>query len=271
MKVKMIPIAEIRPPESPARIAPANTYIDELASSIESVGLLSPLLVREKADRYEIVAGDRRYLACLKLEKETIPCVVIKATDDMASEIMLQENLSREDLSPVELAILFNTLQEKYKLTPKAMAAKTGKHERWIRRHLAILDYPDEIQEAIHCSSLPLDPAYYLARIENPETRKRYLKEVLEHGTSTENVKLWMESQVESPADVGGVEGQTEAKTRVEDPRASKGVCSGCGGAFPQVDLLPWFLCPGCRAEYSEIRRLEAEISRDEQEPVPGQ
>lgn len=130
------------------------TEIDEeslnnLAESIKKHGLIQPIVVRQKDNFYEIVAGERRYRAAIKANLKKVPVIVKNVGDEESALVALIENLQRENLNPIEEAIAYKNLQEKFNLTQEKIAEKIGLSRSAVANTLRILSLPDEIKEMI--------------------------------------------------------------------------------------------------------------------------
>ena len=127
----------------------AEEELRELAQSIEQNGLVQPVVVRQKADRYELVAGERRFRAFKLLGKTEIPAVVVEADDETAAKFSLIENLQREDLNPYEEAAAYRSLLDDYNLTQDEVAAQVGKSRSAVANSVRLLDLPEDVAELL--------------------------------------------------------------------------------------------------------------------------
>lgn len=126
----------------------------ELAESIKSVGLVQPVVVRKRSSGYELVAGERRWRAARLGGLEKIPAIIREAGDGESLELALIENLSREDLNPIDTARAYAILQEDFGTTQEQLAGKLGRSRSAIANTLRLLDLPDEIQDLIEKGAL---------------------------------------------------------------------------------------------------------------------
>lgn len=125
----------------------AETELSELAASIEQNGLIQPIIVRKIGERYEIIAGERRFRAVKQLGRSEIPAIVVEADDAKAAKYSLIENLQREDLNPCEEATAFRTLTTEYGLTQEEAAAQVGKSRSAVANSMRLLELPENILE----------------------------------------------------------------------------------------------------------------------------
>jgi ParB family chromosome partitioning protein len=137
---------------------PRTTFDDdslaELTESIRSVGLVQPVVVRRRGDLFEIVAGERRWRAAQKAGLKKIPAIIREANDAESLELALIENLSREDLNPIDTARAYANLQEDFGITQEELAAKLGRSRSAVANTLRLLDLPDEVQSLIEQGKL---------------------------------------------------------------------------------------------------------------------
>src|SRR6185503_6649451 len=123
--------------------------LERLAVSIREHGIVQPVLVRRKGNRYEIIAGERRWRAAQKAGLEKIPVVIKDVADADLLEIALTENVQREDLNPIEEAQAYQKLIERVGLTQEALAAKFGRDRSYITNYLRLLKLPHDIQQLV--------------------------------------------------------------------------------------------------------------------------
>ncbi len=121
--------------------------LEELANSIKADGVIQPIVVRKVGDKYEIIAGERRFRASKLAGLEKVPIVVKNVSDRKARELALVENIQREDLNPIEEAISLKTLMEEYKLTQQELSDIVGKSRSYIANNLRLLNLSDYIKE----------------------------------------------------------------------------------------------------------------------------
>lgn len=153
--------------------------LKELANSIKADGVIQPIVVRKVDDRYEIIAGERRFRASKLAGLEKIPVVVKNVTDRKARELALVENIQREDLNPIEEAISLKTLMEEYKLTQQELSDIIGKSRSYIANNLRLLNLSDHIKEYLIRGELSPSQGRTLLSLETDEERNKYLDKLL--------------------------------------------------------------------------------------------
>lgn len=146
-----ISVSAVDPNPNQPRATFDDAAIDELAASIEAVGLLQPIVVRPAGDRYVLVAGERRLRAVRKVGWDTVQAVIREETDDATNLTeALVENLQREDLSPLEAAAAYQELLEEYGLTHDQVAERVGKSRSAVTNTVRLLQLPAEIQQILN-------------------------------------------------------------------------------------------------------------------------
>lgn len=174
------PSADGRPREIPLDAIERNPFqtrtrfeegaLSELAASIAATGVVQPILVRPLPDsRFQLIVGERRFLASKKARKQTIPAIVRQVSDEQAMEITIVENLQRTDLNPMEQARAYERLMRDFKLTQEQMAQRTGKDRASVANFLRLLRLPPEVQAKVEAGELSFGHARTLLSLEDPE------------------------------------------------------------------------------------------------------
>jgi ParB family chromosome partitioning protein len=174
---------------TPSRFQPRRTFdegkIDELAASIRMQGIIQPLVVRPQGDRFELIAGERRWRAAMKAGLTRVPVVIRAASDHEALQLALVENLQREDLSPIEEAAGYRRLQEEFHWSQEEMAEKVGKSRPTIANSLRLLTLPSEVQLEVTAGRLPAGQARALLGLHTEALIISASREVIAKGLST--------------------------------------------------------------------------------------
>ena len=153
--------------------------LEELATSIKADGVIQPIVVRKVGDKYEIIAGERRFRASKLAGLEKVPIVIKNVSDRKARELALVENIQREDLNPIEEAISLKTLMEEYKLTQQELSDIVGKSRSYIANNLRLLNLSDYIKDYLIRGELSPSQGRTLLSLETEEERKKYLDKLL--------------------------------------------------------------------------------------------
>jgi ParB family chromosome partitioning protein len=174
----------VEPSPYQARREIAQEQLAELAESIRSEGLLQPVVVRKQGDRFQLIAGERRWRAFQLLKIRTIPARIVEASDASAASIGLIENLQREGLNPIEEALGFASLVRDFDLTQETAAERVGKSRASVANALRLLALDAEIQGFIAKSLLSVGHAKVLLGIEDTARRTVLARRVIEEGLS---------------------------------------------------------------------------------------
>ena len=159
--------------------------IEELASSIRINGIISPITLRKiSEDNYQIIAGERRYRASQKAGLDKIPAYIRNVDDDQVLELALIENIQREDLNAIEIALTYNNLSQSLGLTQDALAERVGKKRATITNYLRLLKLPAEIQIGLKNRTIDMGHARAIAGIEDPELQLRAYEQAVAEGAS---------------------------------------------------------------------------------------
>ena len=183
--VREIPVEEIDRNPYQTRTHLDEAALAELAASIQSVGVVQPVVVRKiDGGRYQLIAGQRRWAAARRAGKPTVPAIVRVVSAEQALEMTIIENLQREDLNPMEQARAYERLSKEFGLTQEQMAQKTGKDRASVANYLRLLKLPFEVQVEIENGPLTLGHAKVLMSLESPELIAKVAKVVVEDALS---------------------------------------------------------------------------------------
>jgi ParB family chromosome partitioning protein len=171
-KVVEIPLAQLRANPYQPRKTFNQDSINELAASIKEHGVIQPIIVRTVLKGYEIIAGERRFRASQVCGVATIPAVVKKFSDQQAMEIALIENVQREDLNAIELAIAYHSLMIQFALTQEELSVKVGKSRSHVANFLRLLQLPDEIKQHVSRGTLSMGHARAIAGVKSDKQKK---------------------------------------------------------------------------------------------------
>jgi len=216
--ISELPLDAIYPnPDQPRRDFDAET-LEELASSIKHIGLVQPITVREDGKgqgKYIIISGERRYRAARLIELETIPAYIRTVDDDQVVEMALIENIQREDLNAIEIALTFSKLIDADGLTQEELATRVGKKRATVANYLRLLKLPAQIQLGLKNRKLTMGHARALLSIEDTELQLALYKQILTDDLSVRDVEqMAREYSTAEPSD--------RAKSQEETRRAAK-------------------------------------------------
>lgn len=183
--VTELELSKIDPNPDQPRSSFDSSSIEELAQSIASVGIIQPLTVREgDYGRYIIISGERRYKAARKAGLTTVPVYVRKVNDQKLLEMALVENIQREDLNPLEIAITLDRLITECKITQETLSERVGKNRATISNYIRLLKLPSEIQVALSRNEISMGHAKALLSIEADEVQIMILKNIIQNALS---------------------------------------------------------------------------------------
>lgn len=164
--------------------------LEELSASIAEIGIIQPITLRKVSDdSYQIIAGERRYRASLLAGLKTIPAYIRTADDENVMEMALIENIQREDLNSLEIALAYQHLIEQYDLTQERLSERVGKKRTTIANYLRLLKLPAQIQVALQNKAIDMGHARALLALDNPKTQVKIYEEILQHGYSVRKVE----------------------------------------------------------------------------------
>jgi ParB family chromosome partitioning protein len=177
--VRELPLERVVPNPSQPRMTWHEETLQELAASIKEHGVLQPILVRPSGDLYEIIAGERRWRSSKIAGKETIPAIVERFDDATALEIALIENLQREDLSPLDEAVIYKKMTDELGYSIRQLAGKLGKDKGYVENRLRLASAPDDVREMVAKRYDTLSAAYELMKLEDKRRRRSLAKQIL--------------------------------------------------------------------------------------------
>lgn len=164
--------------------------LQELADSIREIGIIQPITLRKVSeDQYQIIAGERRYRASLLAGLKTVTAYIRTADDENVMEMALIENIQREDLNSLEIALAYQHLIEQYDLTQERLSERVGKKRTTIANYLRLLKLPAQIQVALQNKEIDMGHARALIALDDPKLQVKLYKEILQEGYSVRKVE----------------------------------------------------------------------------------
>ena len=154
--------------------------LNELAESIRQHGIIQPLVLRKIGDKYEIIAGERRYKASYIAGLTKVPAVIIDLNDNESAEVAIVENIQRKDLSPIEEAKSYKKLLDRGYLTQDQLASRMGKNQSTVSNKLRLLNLDEKVQDALLNNKISERHARSLLKLDNKEEQKEVLDEIIE-------------------------------------------------------------------------------------------
>ena len=188
--INEIPINQITPNPDQPRTTFDETALEELAMSIRELGIVQPLTVRSVGQKaYQIISGERRYRAAKLAGLTSVPAYVRTANDAELTEMALIENIQREDLNAIEIALTFRKLIDQYRLTQERLSERIGKNRATIANFLRLLKLPAEVQLGLRDKLLDMGHARALLAIEKPSAQLKLYNEIIKNGLSVRQVE----------------------------------------------------------------------------------
>lgn len=172
-------IDDVLPNRFQPRIKFNEEAIQELSKSIKEHGVIQPIVVRPIGDKFEIIAGERRYKASRMAEKTTIPAIITDLNDKDSAEVALIENVQRENLTPIEEAISYKKILDMGYITQDALATKLGKTQSTVANKLRLLNLEDDVQEALLNEKISERHARSLLKLTDKEKQKQMLNRII--------------------------------------------------------------------------------------------
>src|ERR1700757_3326002 len=192
-----IPVSDIDRNPYQTRTRFDEAQLAELAASIAATGVVQPILVRSvSGGRFQLIAGERRWLASQKAGKDTVPAILRQVSDEQAMEMTIVENLQRADLNPIEQARAFERLGREFKLTQEQIAQRTGKDRASVSNFLRLLRLPTEVQGKVESGDLSFGHARTLLSLENPETILKAAQRVMALSLSVRQTESYVQGLI---------------------------------------------------------------------------
>ena len=184
-----IPIDKIEPNPNQPRKEFDQTALEELAQSIKESGVIVPITVKKEENKYILIAGERRYRASKIAGLKEIPAYIKIATKQEVMEMALVENIQREDLNAIEIALSLKALIEECNITQEKMSERIGKSRSTITNHLRLLKLPAEVQLALRNNKISMGHARSLIGLEDEQAQINLVKDIIEKDLSVRQVE----------------------------------------------------------------------------------
>lgn len=228
-QIVLLPMDKIREPKYRARHNFDKEAMKELETSIEQNGLIQAIAVKTVRGGYEIIAGERRFLAHKNLKKKEIKAVIKQGTIKDFELIKLDENLKRADLTDIEEMYSLLQLKEKFGMKIAEIAKKIAKSEAYVLQKLAIAKYPDYLRNALQDNLITFSAARELIRITDPLVLKEYTYHAVNSGITPKVAKQWADDWTfnnKKDQNSGEENGAERKNVEVEKPQFPCFVCS---------------------------------------------
>ena len=163
--------------------------LEDLAASIKKMGVIQPITLRKQGDKFQIIAGERRFRASKMAGLTVIPAYIRKAEDDDMLEMALVENIQREDLDAIEVDLSYQRLMDEFSLTQDDLSKRVGKKRATIANYVRLLKLPAEIQLGIRDKKIQMGHARALLGVDEPATQLMVYEQILEYDFSVRKVE----------------------------------------------------------------------------------
>ncbi len=192
--------------------------LQELADSIAEIGIIQPITVRQVADdAYQLIAGERRFRASQMAGLATIPAYIRTADDENVMEMALIENIQREDLNSVEIALAYQHLLDQYGLTQERLSERVGKKRTTVANYLRLLKLPAPIQIGLKNKLIDMGHARALLALDDPKMQVKLYEEIVTHGYSVRRVEEMVKALGEGEAVKSGERKLTPRHARLPE------------------------------------------------------
>lgn len=250
-KIYEVDLSQIDEPEGVIRLEIDQDEISELAQSISEIGQLQAIVLTKNGERFEIVAGHRRFLAHQLLEMQTIKATVHKMDRQQAAISRATENLSRVNLTPIEEGAIYSNLIDGHGMTVDQISKRVGKTAGVVKRRLDLMKMPPSLQKAIHSGQVVVGVAEELWRISDIVDMDYHLGLAIDNGITRVVARQWVDDWAKSKR---APNPDGERGGRVSPPYLERPVfvaCDLCQGPMKIGDETVIRACPECSGQIS--------------------
>jgi ParB family chromosome partitioning protein len=170
--------------------------LEELTQSIRTNGVIQPILVRRAGDRYEIVAGERRWRAAQRAGLLKVPVIVRDVPDEQMLQVALIENVQRDDLNPIEEAQAYRRLTDEHQMSQETIATAVGKDRATVANYMRLLRLPAEVRSELASGSLSMGHARALVSLTDETAQRRISRDIVAHGLSVRDAEALVRREV---------------------------------------------------------------------------
>jgi len=243
---QLVPIGLIDRPVDPDRISIDPESLQELRESISVSGLKQPILLNVTGERFEIVAGERRFLSCQGLGWSEIPAFIDEMTADEVSILRAVENLQREGLTVIEEAKVYQRLHEKHAMSWDVIGKRVSKSPGLVKRRCDLLKMPEMLINALHKGQIGYAVAEELRRLQDVGKISYLLGFAIDHGATKEVVRKWVdEEQAQARQALHAGDGGGGGYI-IPESRPTYISCDICNGPCDVMKIISLRVCPDC-------------------------
>ena len=258
-EVLELPLDQVELPEKELRTIATQEGLETLADSIRKIGVLQPITVERKRNKYIVIAGTRRTLAAKQAGLATIPAIVVKMSQIQKEVATLHENLIREDVNHLDIARYIKTMMEENNLTQEEIARFLGYTQPWVSAHLRLLRIPEELQAAVEANQIDYQSALQLSRIKNEKRRRSLLNFAIKDGATLETVRRWVQDELGLQNRIPTQSGALDKVSEKNIPPPPTFTCFLCGEEHPSDDMILVRLGSECYSTLKKALKLEKE------------
>lgn len=245
---------QILPPLVPMRDGMDEEALRELAASIQAHGLIEPIVVTPEGDRYRLIAGVRRLKACQMAGLVEIPAILKHADDEGQLREMVEENLHREQPTPLDEARVFAVLQESLGKSVMEIAGTVHKSREYVQTRLRILHGPEDVREALRDGQVNLSVALELERCTHDEDRRFLLSHAVAGGATSSMVRRWVQEAEQRRRQVPQGGGAAAEVVQIVHQHTIMAACEWHRGQVPMEATLSFRVCGDCFAFLGKLR-----------------
>lgn len=248
-------ISVVDPPEGHIRLEVEDEELAQLADSIRVQGLLSPIEVVARGDRFEVVFGHRRYLAVKRLGLGRIACRVVDRSDREIKVVRAVENIQRKNLTPIEEAASMQDLMEEGGMSVAEVADSVGVGAGLVQRRLGLLEMPAKFQKAVHEGKISVGVAEVLVRCPGEAKRDYFFDMAVEHGITVKVAREWVRDYESTLRRLGSGVEVGPGGVALGDPVVSYATCGVCRGPVDLEKVIHLPCCPECGEKIKDAIR----------------
>jgi len=246
IQVRDIPVDQILLGNFQQRFDLLPESLDDLCASIRRLGILVPLLVRATGDGLALVAGHRRLAAAKRVGLATVPCVLREDTELQSMEASYAENLIRLNPTPVELAVSIKQAVSSGEIQVTDIADALGRSPDWVRRQLAILEWPEDVLQQIHAGHISVSAGANLALVRDDAYRAFLLECAVNNGATARTTAAWLQAWEASMPMAQAIEQPPVDGEQRARPMIPQAPCLCCSNVFRSDELSHVPLCASC-------------------------
>lgn len=267
IEYKVIPLDLVDDPERPMRTDLTPETVADLVMSIKQMGIIEPLIVFPKGDRYEIIAGHRRRYAAELADLAEVPCHVHLVSPEQIEMMKIHENMYRADVRPSDEMMHFKYILTRLKISPTKLAQLIGKSDGYVSERLAIANYEPELREALDNNKINFSVAKELSKIGDRNKTIEYLRYAIQNGLTQAGAKQWVSDykiSLETPKKVAVTAYDPTTQTFLQKIYYP---CIRCNSKHEIQDVVPVYICNPCLAETQHEQNEEA-VKKEMQTPA---